>query len=183
MKEINLSKMRERAWDKLKRSSTLEDKAKQQAALERWVDDCKHISSLSDIKAWCKKRGVSLMHYNKNGGAYYVVAKQICINSCMTPEKQMCYALHECGHHLIGNISKDERYGLGYPSQLDPMTKRKFVHRVDVIDEELEAWHRGWQLAERLKLYLIKSKYDDVKSQAIRTYMKWALRVGGYGNV
>jgi hypothetical protein len=76
--------------------------------------------------------------------------------------------LHECGHYLIGEKEKHERYGMGY-SQLDPAVKATFAHKSDVVEEEYEAWWRGLKLARRLNIALDKSRFDEVRLSTLKT--------------
>lgn len=88
--------------------------------------------------------------------------------------------MHECGHHLIGYASgPNERYGSGYQAE-DSATKRSTVHRIDIVDEELEAWARGLKLAKRLGIKIDVNRFNHTKSEYIKTYLKWAAKVEGW---
>ncbi|HAN16499.1 MAG TPA: hypothetical protein DCP73_13260 [Chloroflexi bacterium] len=85
------------------------------------------------------------------------------------------YMLHECGHHLIGMKEHHQRFGMGYP-QTDPAVTRTFLHRVSCLEEELEAWHRGWKLSQRIGMSLNRDNFDRVRLECIRSYIKWTLQ-------
>jgi len=91
----------------------------------------------------------------------------------MLPGRQLHILLHECGHHLIGSKDHTERYGWGY-SQTNHHIKKTLRHSSDLIDEEFEAWWRGWKLGQRLKLGIDKLLFDKTKSLALKTYFVWA---------
>jgi len=110
----------------------------------------------------------------KPGGIYNAVEKSITIAGRTAPEKQLYMLLHECGHHLIGFDKCDERFGMGYPYVNDPQINATFQHRIACLEEEIEAWHRGWRLAKRLQLDLKRDQFDKVKLECLRTYIKWA---------
>jgi hypothetical protein len=107
-------------------------------------------------------------------GVYYDENKIITINGHLAPEKQLFVLLHECGHHLIGNRSTHQRYGYGYSAEHSPKIKRTLLHRIDVLDEELEAWHRGQRLAKRLGIRIDLARYNQTRSRYIKTYVQWA---------
>lgn len=135
------------------------------------------INSISVVVDWCLTKGIEIIFCRRSGGIYYP-RKKIKISSRASPVVQLYYILHECGHYLIGD-KKLERYSMGY-SQDDPNAKRTFHHRCDIVDEEFEAWFRGWKLAKRLGLNLNKESFDKTRTTMLRSYFKWALKSDGY---
>ena len=87
----------------------------------------------------------------------------------------MIVLLHECGHHLIGVNDDHDRFGMGYP-QSDPEITKTFHHRVSCLEEEMEAWHRGWKLAKRLNLTVDRDVFDAMRLKCIRSYIKWTVK-------
>jgi hypothetical protein len=167
---------RERAWSRYQQATG----TSRAAATERWERDVTHISALATLVDWCGQRGIEVVFCKRGGGIYYPEDKCIKISGRMLPERQVFFLLHECGHHLIGDKEKHERFGMGYP-QDDPNVKRTFHHRCDIVDEEFEAWHRGFKLAKRLRLRINKERFDRTRAEMLKTYFKWALRTDGYG--
>lgn len=169
---------RARAWSRYQRA--LAAGSARAGATSRWDHDVVHIGALETLVDWCNQRGIEVIFCRRQGGIYYPEDKRIKINGRLRPEKQVFFLLHECGHHLIGDKEKHERFGMGYP-QDDPDVKRTFHHRCDIVDEEFEAWYRGFKLARRLKLRINKQRFDRTRSEMLKSYFKWALRVDGYG--
>lgn len=149
-------------------------------SIQRWGLETSSIAGLEVLVEWCRGRGIEVVFTKRFGGVYDPDTKKININGRLSPDKQLHFMLHECGHHLIGAKDRHERFGMGYSQGDDPETKRTFHHRCDVVDEEFEAWHRGWKLSKRLGINLDKDSYDRTRSEMLRTYMKWALRMKGY---
>lgn len=135
---------------------------------------------LSSLTTWCTKRGIIVEFKKAANGAFFPDEKRIEINARLKPENQVYCLLHECGHVLIGHKNTNERFGMGYPSSNVPRIARRLTHKCDVIDEELEAWYRGFKLSRRLKFNVDKQRFDAFKSKMIISYMKWALNVGGF---
>lgn len=171
---------RARAWNRYQRA--LNRGSDRQAALRFWSEDVAHVGPLNKLVDWCVERGIVVKFVRRGGGVYYPDARQIKISGRMRPKQQLHFLLHECGHHLIGDRDKRERFGMGYNQVSHPNIKRTLHHRVDIVDEEFEAWHRGWKLAVRLELRINKADFDRTRTEMLKTYMKWALKVDGYGD-
>ncbi len=147
-------------------------------AAARLDRDLKHIADLATVIAWCERKKLEVV-FGKNPNGV-IEGKTIKINGRLRPEQQLYVLVHECGHHLIGSREKDDRYGQGYNAD-DPGEKRTLHHRVDVVDEEFEAWDRGRKLAGRLGVKLDRKAFHKARAGYLKSYMQWALRVDGYG--
>lgn len=166
---------RERAWKALKKAHTNgKDKAKIES---EWATSFLAIGDMAKVIDWCTTRGIKVDFVKKAAAVYYPDSKLVKIASKLKPLRQLAYLLHECGHHLIDSKEDHERFGMGYP-QDDPNVKRTFHHRITCLEEELEAWHRGWKLAQRLNLNISREKYDVFRLECLRTYIKWTLKPG-----
>lgn len=179
MAVFDLELWRARAWSRYQNS--LATGSDRQASASRFALDSVNINNLNTLVDWCRAKGVEVNFCKREGGIYYPEQKSIKISGRLAPEKQFFFLLHECGHHLIGDKEKHERFGMGYPREHDPNVKRTFHHRCDIVDEEFEAWHRGFKLARRLHLRIDKERFDKTRSEMLKSYFKWALRVDGYG--
>lgn len=166
---------RARAWTRYQK--LVNSKGNKMSAIKQWERDIKHISFLESLIAWCNERKIEVDFTKQMGGLYSPEEKRIKVSGRLSPEMQVFVLLHECGHHLIGDKEKHERFGMGY-SRLgsDPTITRTFRHKCDIIDEEYEAWHRGLKLARRLRLNIDKDRYDNHRAKMIRTYLVWALK-------
>lgn len=143
--------------------------------VETLVNDLSNIEKLTVVIAWCKAHGIAVNFRKIHLGEYKSIARLININGRISPEKQVYLLLHECGHHLIGDIKNSRRYSRGYPMAHDKAVSKTFQHRCDVLDEEFEAWHRAWNLAERLKLSINRDRFDKFRLSTVRSYLKWVL--------
>lgn len=166
MEQFDRKKWIDNASKRFKRSP------KSQSAIKKLKNDKKHIACLQKLVKWCKNKSIEVMFYASSTNKYEVEDRRISINKRLSPEKQVYVILHECGHVLVGDKENHERYGMGY-SQFDPNVVRTLRHKCDVIDEEFEAWHRGWVLGKRLNLKLSKCDFDKTKSLSLKTYFVW----------
>lgn len=177
MADFSLDVWRSRAAERLRRAT----RARKKVAERRFKRDTKFISGLSVIIEWCQKQGYAVTFgKTANGGVLDTEKKSILINCHLSPESQVYNLAHECGHVLIGDRPKDERFGMGYNTD-DPNERKTLVHRIDVVDEEFEAWERGRKLAGRLGVRIDKKIFHRARARYIKTYMKWALQVDGHG--
>jgi hypothetical protein len=150
------------------------------SATARFTLETACIGHLKRVIEWCEARQLEVVFAKKSGGLYDHLKKKIRINGHARPDMQLYMLLHECGHHLIDSKQTGERlFSQGYSAD-DPNVRRTATHRIDIVAEELEAWHRGSRLASRLKIKLDKVAFDKARTTCMKTYMKWCLRVEGY---
>lgn len=171
---------RARAWERLKRA--VRAKRRESIAYKRWLDDVKYIEALRVVVEWCRARTLTVTFCKKAGGMYYTADKEIKISGRASPARQLHLLLHECGHCLIGSKEKDERFGMGYGRHDDPKVNRTAHHRLDILEEEFEAWHRGWKLALRLGALTEADKeaYDKTRTRLLYTYVQWTSKQPGF---
>ena len=180
--EFDADVWRARSWDRL--SKALRAKRPESSAYKKWLNDIKHIESLRVVVEWCSARSLTVTFCKKAGGMYYTDDKEIKISGRASPQRQLHLLLHECGHCLIGDKEKDERFGMGYSRSDDQKVNRTAHHRLDILEEEFEAWHRGWKLAVRIGALgeTDKTDYDKTRTQMIFTYVRWTAKQPGFEN-
>lgn len=176
MREFDLQVWKDAAWGRF--GAALRRGVPKEVAESAWFRDLSAIRDTTKLVGWCTARGVEVTFLKKQGGTYFPASKQVFVSSRLAPLRQSIFLLHECGHHLVGHKATDVRFGMGYPSSDDPDVSKTFAHRVACLDEEMEAWHRGWKLSRRLKLELHRDDFDSARLECIRSYLKWALRPG-----
>lgn len=167
---------RKRAWDRLRRAVL---RGGDKGVVETtYAADMYAISDLEALIAWCDGRKITVDFVKKASATFIPSSLTIKMSSRMSPRRQVVLLLHECGHHLIGMHDHHERFGAGYPRGGEEEWSRTFHHRVACLDEEMEAWHRGWKLVKRLGLSVDRGFYDEVRLECIRSYIQWTLRPG-----
>lgn len=101
----------------------------------------------------------------------------VCRNN--KPKTQFFIALHEYGHFLA---EKSETH-LKYQSCAEPgydkfANATSMTGRCQILGEEFEAWHQGFQLAVDLGLLHPvddRSDFEKTKCRYLNTYLKWAV--------
>jgi len=175
MQEFDKKLWLERASARLRRGSKRGTSAEvKRIAEEKWAADSGNILRLEVLIGWCGSKGLTVRFGKKKGATYLTSDKSISVAGRMSPGKQLCYLLHECGHHLIGYTEEDERFGMGYPKYEDSSVNTTFQHKMACLEEEIEAWNRGWKLAKRLGLNIDRESFDVIRLDCLRSYISWA---------
>jgi len=151
---------------------------------EKWVrpkstcteeDTDRHISSLRTLEEFCSRRGYSVIYQHRAESRIEPLGTEsglIVIETSKNPLVSLSVLLHEMGHMLISSTNTESRYVHGYGSK----NKRTKRYRMDVLDEEFQAWHQGWNLG--VSLFFLnaddRGTFDRVKYAAINSYVKWS---------
>jgi len=102
-------------------------------------------------------------------------AKIIEIYSLNGVESRLFALLHECGHALIRrDWTKFKTEFCAHAEHDGDGRKETKSLKISTLEEEFEAWKRGWKLAKRLNLQLDKDAYTKHKNKYIMTYIEWA---------
>ena len=167
-------KLRKQAWDRFQRQVRKETiRTPKRGAEAQWFRDMLYIEKVAAVVDWCVSKGMTVVMAKKPNGAYEPDSKQVSLSGRASPEKMLHYILHECGHHLIGMEEHHERFGKGYPRSGDPKAINNYEHRLACLEEEMEAWHRGWRLANRLRLEVDREEFDKTRIDCLRSYVEW----------
>lgn len=177
MGRFDESTWKARSWDRF--SKTIQRGGDKSLAEAQWTSDYLSIGDLKRLLVWTSEHNLTVDFLGKGGGVYDVTNNFIVISSRLSPLKQVAYLLHESGHHLIFKSDESARYAMGYAAE-GQHVKKTLRHRFAVLDEELEAWWRGWKLAERLGLSITLDEYETVKVECVKTYVKWAAGKGAW---
>ena len=138
------------------------------------IRDMASIEKLAIVVSWCEERKLEVFFGKGPNGEYHHDERFITINGRLAPESQLFVLLHECGHALIGERHRKERYGNGYSASELPHVQKTLLYRIDVVDEELEAWHRGLKLARRLGIEVNVDRYNRTRAEYVKSYLQWA---------
>jgi hypothetical protein len=165
---FDIEKWRARAW---KRHQARASRNNGVYAYLSYMEELLAVERMSRLVEWCNKKKLGVRFEKRDNASYYSETREIVITTHASPVYQLYYMLHECGHFLIGGNS--ERFAMGYPA-IGTHASRTFHHRIACLEEEFEAWNRGWSLAQRLKLGISREQFDDIRVKCLKTYVKWA---------
>ena len=143
-----------------------------------WVDHVS-ITNIATIVEWCNGKGIKIQFEKCNNAVFNKDIMTISIAASIRPLRQVFYLLHECGHYMISNTAgKDDRFKMGYRLGEGFTSELSFSHKLACVEEEFEAWHRGWRLSQRLKMNLDRKQFDAVRRSCLKTYLVWVTKYG-----
>lgn len=175
MQHFDPAAWRARSWSRLRRAAGKGRPSHRAEAA--WAADQYAIADLESVVEWCRGRGVEVVFGKRAAGVYDEATRRVTISAHAPARKQLVYLLHECGHHLVSSSNgDDDRFKMGYSAAMAEGVERTFVHKLAVLEEEFEAWHRGWRLARRLELSLGREDFDRVRLECLKSYVQWSNR-------
>lgn len=120
---------------------------------------------------WFEQRG----HVLTPSNTYAVQAGTVYYRPGDPNQTRLAYLLHEAGHVLCDRCTDTTRFVDGYHH---PRTGRgrSYASAVDLVHEEIEAWHRGFALAGRLGLRVNETVFWRTYGRAVLSYMRCAVR-------
>ncbi len=149
----------------------------QLAELVKYSEDVRHIRNIGRIVEWCRKKGLKVLFLQKGGGEYF--SEERIITSCKTttPQHQLHIILHEIGHFLIGHPKRHQRFGMGYHDE-EACIRNTVHNRLDILEEEFEAWHLGWELGRKLRVLRQSDRmaFDRNRTRLLKQYVNWAAK-------
>ena len=132
----------------------------------------------AQVEALIEDWGYEVVLYSGAQERVELGPKTVHINSACHPETKFYTLLHEVGHIMIRRGWR--KFALSYPNYLDSpdaavdgRRERRKSYRVGLIAEEIEAWKRGREWAEKKGMYVDIFKYDTDASSALMTYIEW----------
>lgn len=139
-------------------------------------EETRYIDGIERVLQWCEGKGLCVDWVGRGGGSYDAGEKLITVSSRSLPRIQLLVLLHECGHHLIGKPKMHGRWSSGY-STSDISSHKTDLYKVDVLDEEFEAWGRGWNLGLKLGALHPSDRvaFNKYRVSMLKGYIKWVM--------
>jgi hypothetical protein len=114
------------------------------------------------IAAWLSARGYRL----RSGQSYSVHDRTVEYRPSDPAATRVIFLLHECGHVLY---ARNEPQHTGYN---DPRGRaRSKASAADLVRDEIEAWHRGYALAGRLRIRVDPRAYRRAYGHSVMSYV------------
>ena len=137
---------------------------------------------INTLEIWLNKKGWSLDVDYVNKDEMFYDSKEVFINSRQSLENQLYSLLHECGHILVQRNKSSYEKNFPVSSRMSKAPKnfkqiqKTKKYKFDALYEEIEAWKRGKNLANRLGVHFNEKKYNELASDCVYSYMQWATR-------
>lgn len=134
------------------------------------------IEQFIELEIWLIDRGYTLNIAHDVDDCVYLYDKIVCIQGRSRPESRYYNLLHECGHILVAQGSKQWKKDMPMYAQgdaADDGRRRKGeVYKVSLVGEEIEAWKRGRRLSKRMGHDMDDKKYDRSMAKWVYSYIK-----------
>lgn len=105
--------------------------------------------------------------------------KIVCINKRHSSDMTLVTLLHEFGHVELWN-SKNYRikYNVGYIQENNPKVNKTSIHKLKVLEEEIEAWNIGENFASKHDMFVnkdpkFKKYFQTQRTKCLMTYIHW----------
>jgi|TARA_R110000851_G_scaffold331794_1_gene506541 hypothetical protein len=139
----------------------------------------KHSKNINKLVKWAKEvKQITVVIATGQVDRYMPEDRLIVINGSQTGENQLHTLLHECGHSLNReNGSLEYRYGkyqLLAQSDLTGKPIKSYAYRVQLLDEEMQAWKNGKEIASGLGMKIDEVAYENCAAKCIMSYVDWA---------
>lgn len=146
-----------------------------QQAPEAWNRTLLHAHDLAVVADWCVKRGITIEYapIGEVGGLWHVEESLIQLEKKTTIRSRLITLLHECGHALIDRSPSEASWRRFGEAHAAAGTGASPMDKINIVSCEIEAWKRGWGLAERLNLSLSQQEYERECVAAVRSYTGW----------
>lgn len=96
--------------------------------------------------------------------------KQIRIFSGHSNERKFYLLLHEIGHVILFDKNRTYKNGVAYGQY--NFSRNSTTYKINFLEEEIEAWKKGRELARRMKLKVTKRNFEKIKSISLASYIK-----------
>lgn len=134
---------------------------------------------MQKLEAWLDNQGYVLSQQPGVADCAIVEgAKLVLINRARPYETRLGTLLHECGHveihrrrkrrvncRIAGSSIKEKR---GLKGRCKPRT---LARDISELDEEIEAWEVGTQLAKALEIKYNRKKFERLRERCLMTYV------------
>lgn len=129
----------------------------------------KYENQIAALKKWCARKD-----YTVEIGAFKdevdTVQKCLRLNNRTRMNNRVYSFLHECGHIVIQ--SNNKKYTNKYPiSGKNARRNNCLLSRIEIIEEEIEAWRVGEKIAEKLNIKLDKKRYRKYAARFLMSYV------------
>jgi len=139
----------------------------------------KYSKNINKLVKWAKEvKQITVVFATGQVDRYMPEDRLIIINETQTDENQLYTLLHEVGHSMnreTGNLAyRYGKYKLLAKSDETGKPIKSYAYRVQLLDEEMQAWKNGKEIAEGLGIKLDERAYENCAAKCIMSYIDWA---------
>ncbi len=136
--------------------------------------DSQKRKAIKKLETYAKRRGWKVKYTtSKNKDTTITSAGEIFITKRRSLDHIMFVLCHEIGHMMTINAQmKNPIYDLFKTNKYGTLT-----YRVLQVEEEFQAWEKGYNLLKELAISFSELKFAKVKASCLSTYMEYALQI------
>ena len=134
-------------------------------------------SNIQKLIDYSNKKDFDVSFVRSSIGVSYVCfdKKKIVIDSRQNKEYQLYDLVHEVGHIEIETTNEKKLIDIRTEHHyvFNSFHRTSLTHKIEVLQEEINAWNIGEQVAKSLGIVLHKRKFTQRKAKRIGSYVKW----------
>lgn len=133
-----------------------------------------YVRRLKEVIKWSKHNNLTIGFSFNQTSHFQWENNVIVLNSRLSAQNKLFILLHEIGHFLVDkHPSNAGRFSYGYTAKTISNAHNR--HKLDILDEEFEAWHKGWSIGLDHNFITLSHKkaWDKTKYSHINAYAKW----------
>jgi hypothetical protein len=140
------------------------------------MTDSQKKKAIKKLEAYARKRGWKVKYVNvtaKNKDMALTGVGEIRITKRRSLDYTMFVLCHEIGHMMTINTQlKNPMYDLFKANKYGTLS-----YRVLQVEEEVQAWEKGYKLLKELAISFEELKFAKVKASCLTTWMEYVLQV------
>lgn len=126
------------------------------------------------LELWAKARNFNVIYSYNAEDMVLFEDREVHISTKAKPENRLYSLLHECGH-IKEYTNSIEPYFKKYPTASKVFKDARFSYsyeaRIEAIEEEINAWRRGEEIAKELNISLNVKKYRRYGAKCVMGYV------------
>ena len=128
---------------------------------------------LNTLREICKRKGWTLEESKNLKGVDCAYPAKDKITLVLRPniETSFYILLHEMGHMFL--CDDLVTYETRFDSVFDHFTCGSLTYQMKCVEEEMEAWRLGFDLARQYNLFVDLKKFETIKAKSLVTYLTW----------
>ncbi len=147
---------------------------------QRQKEEAQSAKYITQLVKWCDEHKYKVIFDPKYNDEIYQTRRLIKICSKPSLQSQLIGLIHECGHVILDE-SRDYwiKYERGWPKvrTKDKRLKKSAIHRIQLLEEEIEAWNKAEILAKELRIKINVKMFHQIKYYCLMHYVKFSARL------
>lgn len=132
-------------------------------------------ASIAKLERYCAGRGWQIKYSDMSDDWCYPAEKKIYINTEKTRLALLYTLIHEIGH-MLQQLHNACSYNQKYSALYSKNQYSSDRYRMARLQEEMEAWDVGLNLAKSLRISINEVYYNRIRTESLLTYVTWVAK-------